>query len=338
MTIRAATGRVRAQARHRAELRRSDKNLVAVSDRRVPDAPQEIRLFAKARNESTRLPYFLQHFRSLGVHRFFLVDNGSTDGFVERSSAEPDVHVFQTEEDLQRHPYWFEVLLNRFGRGHWCVAADLDEILILPGETHRSPNGLHRLASELEGAGATALDAVLLDMYPPHGVEATGYIPGDDPLSYCDYFDPTVIEQPWRPLNERTQRRFDATRYSGGCRQRVFAVEPNLTKVPFFLHGADSWLSAGAHHLDGNVLSSARAVMLHFKYLHDFTRRTHDAVDRGVYADAGGLYSAISAALADNESIDLRFDGSRQLADVGILQQLGLLREPIASTVSTAAR
>lgn len=334
MTGRAAIGRALARNRHRSEVRRTEQRLNADPGRPVPDRPGEIRLFAKARNEATRWPWFLEHFRALGVDRFLIVDNGSSDGFAEQAAAEEDVHVFRTDERLDRHPYWFEVLLGRHGRDHWCVAADLDELLVLPGGTDSRPMDLRRMAHALDAEGASALDAVLLDMYPATGVEATGYRPGSNPLTLCDHFDPTITEEPWRPLNERSQRRFDTTRYGGGCRNRVFGVEPNLTKVPFFRHGPATWLAAGAHHLDGNTMSSARAVMLHFKYLHDFASRTHEAVARGGYADGGGTYSAISAALAEEDTIDLRFEGSRQLSDLSQLAELGLLRPAHPSIVS----
>jgi hypothetical protein len=40
----------------------------------------EIRLFARCRNERLRLPAFFQHYRAMGVDCFCIVDNESTDG------------------------------------------------------------------------------------------------------------------------------------------------------------------------------------------------------------------------------------------------------------------
>ena len=48
-------------------LSRLDHNL-------IPDL-DEIRLFAKVRNEAKRLPFFLCYYRALGVDRFFIIDN-----------------------------------------------------------------------------------------------------------------------------------------------------------------------------------------------------------------------------------------------------------------------
>ncbi len=50
------------------------------------------------RNEALRLPSTLRQHRALGVNRFFVVDNGSTDGTLDLLAGEPDVHVFTTAD------------------------------------------------------------------------------------------------------------------------------------------------------------------------------------------------------------------------------------------------
>jgi Glycosyl transferase family 2 len=55
------------------DLKRLDKH-------RISEDKNEIRLFGIVRNENLRLPYFLDYHRSIGVARFFIVDNDSGDG------------------------------------------------------------------------------------------------------------------------------------------------------------------------------------------------------------------------------------------------------------------
>lgn len=314
----------RGRRRYAADRRRAQASLIRVDDRPIPADPTEIRLFAKARNEATRLPYFLEHFRSLGVDRFFLIDNDSTDEFVSLALDQPDVHVFRTEMPLTAHVHWFELLLGAYGNGHWCVAADLDEALVLP---KRFDGSLRSLGAALDAEGADALDAMLLDLYPADGVEATTYVSGDDPLDHIDHFDPHLEEDEWTTLNRRDHRVFTTRRYSGGPRKRVFDVDVNLTKVPFFRYRTSMWLSGGAHHLDGATMSAMRAVMLHFKYLHDVVARTNEGADRNVYVDGGGYYSRISERLRSEPDLTLRHEGSMQLCDLGQLEEFGLLRD-----------
>ena len=109
------------------KVRRWDDNV-------IPDTG-EIRLFGKIRNERTRLPFFLSYYRSLGVGRFFIVDNGSSDGSAEFLCGEPDCHVFRTEESMavsRAGMSWLEPLLATHGIGRWCIVVDADELLVHP--------------------------------------------------------------------------------------------------------------------------------------------------------------------------------------------------------------
>ena len=49
-----------------------------------------LHLYALCWNEGRMLPYFFRHYRSL-VERFFIFDDGSTDGSLEFLRAQPDV-------------------------------------------------------------------------------------------------------------------------------------------------------------------------------------------------------------------------------------------------------
>src|SRR5215475_13469447 len=104
-----------------------------LDSRLIPDDKEEIRAFLVIRNEALRLPSTLRHHRSLGVHRFFILDNGSTDGTLEYVLKQPDVHVFSTSERYSQSHYgvvWTNALLDSFGVGHWTLTIDADEQLI----------------------------------------------------------------------------------------------------------------------------------------------------------------------------------------------------------------
>src|SRR5262252_6665055 len=70
--------------------------LVRIDTRTIADDQSEIRAFIPVRNEVLRLPQTLGYYRKLGVARFFVVDNGSTDGSKEFLLAQPDCYVFVT--------------------------------------------------------------------------------------------------------------------------------------------------------------------------------------------------------------------------------------------------
>ena len=59
---------------------RKRKQIASIVDRTDQIAPDAILAFVTVRNEMIRLPYFLDHYRGLGVDHFLIVDNGSDDG------------------------------------------------------------------------------------------------------------------------------------------------------------------------------------------------------------------------------------------------------------------
>jgi Glycosyl transferase family 2 len=72
--------------------------LVRIDTRTISDIPGEVLTFMNVRNELLRLPQTLDHYRTIGVSRFFVTDNGSTEGTKEFLLTQPDCHVFVTSQ------------------------------------------------------------------------------------------------------------------------------------------------------------------------------------------------------------------------------------------------
>ena len=70
--------------------------LARIDSQTISDGAGEIRAVMSVRNEILRLSQTLDHYRKIGVSRFFVIDNGSTDGTRELLTAQPDCHVFLT--------------------------------------------------------------------------------------------------------------------------------------------------------------------------------------------------------------------------------------------------
>src|SRR5260370_8136498 len=79
--------------------------LLRIDDRPISDDRIEIRAFMTVRDEMLRLRQNLAHHRNIGVRRFLVVDNGSTDGSREFLLAQPDCHVFLTRNSYPHSPY-----------------------------------------------------------------------------------------------------------------------------------------------------------------------------------------------------------------------------------------
>lgn len=155
----------------------------------IPNGNGELRLFMATRNSALRLPYLFTYYRTQGVDRFFVVDNGSTDGTAEFLASQPDVHVFRTEDSYSQTEsgiLWVEYLMDLYGRDRWCVVVDDDEIFFYP---HVEELLLKDFCEYLDVQGSTAVHSFLLDMYSDKPVDKTFYRQGEPFLDACPFFE-----------------------------------------------------------------------------------------------------------------------------------------------------
>ena len=145
--------------------------------------------FAFFRDEVLRLPYFLDYHRALGVGRFFVIDNSSTDGTTPLLLAQRDVHVFAAPGSYAASlcgVTWLNALLAAYAIGHWALTLDADELLVYPA-CETLP--LRAFTAHLARAGANALSGFLLDMYGAGPIRTAHYQPGAPFLATCPFFD-----------------------------------------------------------------------------------------------------------------------------------------------------
>jgi glycosyltransferase involved in cell wall biosynthesis len=289
--------------------------------------PGEVLCFATVRDEAERRPYFLEYYERLGVDRFFIVDNDSHDDTVDVLLKRPNVHVWSSAMDYHAANYgmaWVEVLMNSYARDHWALVVDVDEFLVYPDSEERS---LHDLCHEFDRRGVAAMSAVLLDMYSDGPLREAVCEAGKDPLEVCAWFDHDFAHRhapaatPWRNIDA----------YWGGVRRRVFGEhsEVFLSKVPLVRYTKDRIVPAGAHGTNAapHAVASMRGALLHCKFTSRFVEQL-DAEIRaraawGSQAESYSTYAALIAAEPDltmyDERRSLRFGGSRQLVEVGVM-------------------
>lgn len=315
-------GKYQFSAKRLLSLARSRLMLRKASAVPIPEITGEIRLFAMARNEDLRLPWFFDYYRSLGVDRFFFIDNGSTDGTLDIVRSQPDTHLFQTQESFKRYYYWNEVLFDRYGQGHWCLAVDIDECLTYP---HQERFDLRALTRYLDEQGHGYLLSLLLDMYSDRPIHDVGYEPGEDPLARCPFFDTAYRSLDVTLWNPKSYSRYDIVRFTGNVRERAFGQSyHNLTKVPLFKYAADTYVAPGRHAIDGPVASDLQGTVLHFKYLQDFAPRAAIEAERKQHANEGFTYRSYDQVMRKSPDLCLRgpesvrYEGTEQLTALGL--------------------
>ncbi len=293
-----------------------------LDDHPIPSTGGEIRAFLVVRNEALRLPDTLSHHRALGVSRFFVVDNGSSDGTVDFLLSQPDVHLFSTADSFAASKFgmdWIHGLLDAHGDGQWTLIIDADELLVFPGFESVA---LPRVCDHLGRLGAQGLFCMLLDMYPDGPLKNVGYRAGDSLIKACPWFDPA----PYRTVQAGA---FPHVQLYGGVRERVFgfsgAVTPTVSKVPLVKwHRGMRFLNC-THALTPIALAQMTGALLHFKFLDDFHDRAITEAARGEHYAGGQEYRIYAQLLARNPALSLRnqnsvrLESSRQLVELGLM-------------------
>jgi hypothetical protein len=312
----------------------ASRKIVKTDSNPVPVNSREIRLFMAVRNESLRLPFILNYYFSQGVDRMFLVDNCSSDDTTSILLSKENTHLFSAEDRLAHKGYWIDYLLRRYGQGHWCVVVDADEVLTYP---YHETLTLRELCAFLDKESATAMDCVLLDMYPNLPLGAISYEKGTNPLLIAAWFDkyPYVGELggPIKPicLEKHSLVYRGPERVYGGMRKRVFGIDACLSKFALVKFDKAMFLSIGTHFVQNARFAGVRGALLHFKYLNDFSERAKKEAMRGEYWQNSSEYKEYLRVVNNYPDLNFysdiseKFINDRQLVALDIMKSSAAL-------------
>ena len=290
------------------DLERIDSRFIA------HDNHNEIRLFAVVRNESLRLPFFIEYYRKLGVDRFFFIDNDSTDPSKEIVLSNNDTYLFSTKESYSSSSSgidWLNALHQEYGLNTWSLFIDADEILVYPNSETQN---LRSLAKILENDNSNVLKCILLDMYSKNAIKDCNYISGQDPATVCQYFDSDNYY-----LTNLNQ-------LSGGPRRRVFSIDVCLDKFAFFKFNSPYQVGIGAHLIGEEArISKLRGASLHYKFIKEFCNLAHNEVVRNEQWNNACEYKTYSQFLKSNPSCSFWSKESQKYENTQQLEQLGLI-------------
>ena len=297
-----------------------EPNLVPAATDARDTSPHEITAFACVRDEMANLPGFLEHHRHLGIDRFVIVDNLSTDGTNDYLRAQPDVLLYQTADSFPAAGAgmrWINWLIERHGGGRWCLFVDADENFIFPG-CETTPIG--DFAAWLDSQGMEGVSAFMLDVYPERLLDNGG---NSASRSDCCHFD---SRYDWFGLVRPPYRR-----PAGGIRYRLFGTQGLLHKVPFIRGGRGIYL--GNHETTPMQLSNVTGALLHYKCSDLFRKagqytqsdpdiRAPDRVPRSMRRYrryASKLGSLANTNLCD-DALTRPLGTSSELAECGLMQ------------------
>jgi len=318
--------------RKRVRSLRKLRELDCVKDRTADIHPEDILLFCTLRNERTRLPYFLEYYRNLGVDKFLFVENGSDDGSREFLEDQPDVSLWTTTQSYKRAKFgvdWLNGLQSRFGAGHWNLVVDVDEFFIYPFCDSRP---LRALTDWLDASSIKSFGAMLLDMYPKDPLDQIAYAEGQNPMEIAEYFDSGNYMISRNP-------KYGNLWIQGGPRARVFfanepARAPALNKIPLVKWAKGNVYTSSTHSLLPRGLNlvydewggeKASGILLHAKFLDSFKDKSEEELKRKQHFANSHEYRAYNKGLKTSPSLWCRWSEKyinwRQLEILGLMSK-----------------
>lgn len=310
---------------------RSRRQLTSRVDRTATIQSDSLLLFACVRNEMGRLPYFLKHYRTLGITHFLFVDNDSDDGTDDYLRGQPDVSLWSATCSYRQSRFgmdWVNWLLARYGSGHWCTTVDADELLVIP---HADQRSLRDLTRWLDTQNIPMMAALMLDLYPKGHLSSACCPSGEDPSSVLNWFDAHNYTWEYQP-------RYQNISIRGGVRKRAFFADqgdnaPHLHKVPLIRwHWRYAYVSSTHVVLPRRLNAGFDArkgfptgVLLHDKFLDEIIQKSRDEKLRGEHFTHAQRYDGYYDALVADPV--LWTPDSHQLKSWRDLQALGLMTQ-----------
>ncbi len=317
-----------AERRRRARFARAVRHLHGpVGDTLPQDAILAIVL---VRNGAYYMDAFLDHYRAMGVTQFAFIDNGSTDDTLARVMAEPDTILDQCtlplagyEDLIRQYP------AQTYGRDRWCLYVDMDEVFDFEG---RAQIGLPGLIAYLEGQGATAFVAQMLEMFPKAPLTAVASFSYTQSLEEFVYFDLSAVRKydyhsrdiPFSDLLRDNLVPDDRVQFCfGGVRGKVFGENCCLTKHPLIFNGPGVTPAPHPHLSMGVTCAEITGVIKHYKFAGDTAAR--DAASLGSGALAHGEDAARAAVLTATPDVSLFSLDARRWNRVELLIRAGFI-------------
>jgi hypothetical protein len=280
------------------------------------ETPGAVLLFVTQYNAVDYIDWFLAHYRALGVDHFFVIDNGSNDGSLQRLSEETDVSIFSNHESFAKSGFgvlWVNHLMQRFGVDHWCFHVDIDEGFVFPD--YDGTRTLRDLLSYCDDNGYRLVPALELDMYP----ERLDADSGANPYATSCYFDVDYVTIPSElPPYVMVQ---------GGIRQRLTGLALSMQKSPLVRMAPDGRYIECNHSTTHLPVADVSGALLHYKFVGDMKRRFEEAISRGEHFGGAISYrrldSAVSSSAWDRSllsSHSRRYAGSESLVRHGLIK------------------
>ena len=268
-------------------------------------------------NEMERIRIFLSHYRKIGIKKFAILDNGSTDGTLEYLKTQSDVIVFQTKDKFESKIKvgWINRIISYFGTAHWYLVVDADELLVWHNAEEDSIQNVIKFLKKEKTFRARAL---MVDMYTKE-MEWNKERTFEEIYPLCKYFD-------YNTYYEKESE--ELYLISGGPRKRKLGMEAWLTKYPLFKL-QDNEIICNPHSVFpyNDEKTSCFFAILHYKFLTNNDRKKlRKYAKLGNYASNSAEYKMYLQRQRENiNNFVFYFDDSAEYESSKSISKIGLI-------------
>ena len=285
------------------------------------------RIFSVVGDEPYFVPYFLDHYRNLGVTRFVFYLDRQSDELRQYIVSQPDVTAFTSSIAFATafgrysngalfrwHHLLNDFLTEKIFAKRWALSVDVDEFAILPSRF----STLDEYCSYLDGLSVVHVGAPMVEPYPKMLSELDVCGSQVEPFSVCQFFDlgpyycwsdrltPDCLHAGVRQrIVDKVQRLFPqefAKIIAPGNRYKP----PKMWKVPLLKHGYGVRRIMKHEATHSPSIPNGLALM-HFKFFPNYQAKVADAIASSQYYQNSLEYRLLGLArdkLGDCSLID----------------------------------
>jgi hypothetical protein len=297
-----------------------------------------VSLFSVIRNETYFLPFFLAHYRNLGVENFLIYDDHSDDGTTEYVANQDDCTIITSDREFgekisssKRMVHALKALVpEQFFPERWVVTVDADEFMLLPSPFQT----LTELTTELDRHGGLCVTAPMVDFYPER-LSQRNHSRAVDPFVASNYFDEGPLYE-WKPGATKPKLKFLGIR--ARLARMLYVRDPErfnsiygserpfiaLWKVPIIKRGF------GVQPIDNHKVNASpqlhtNVALAHFKFCPDIDAKVREAVLRRQYYNASIEYRFLEAVFELLNDTSLLSAQTRKFLSPKSLEEAGYL-------------
>lgn len=280
----------------------------------------DILMFSTMFNEMIHIPFLLDYYRKLGVNKFFITDNNSTDETAEYLLAQPDVYYFWASSSYKEAGdgmAWSNYLMDKYAQGNWCVVIDADEYLVYPNIENKK---LPELTKYLDEQGYEALASFMLAMYPEDVEHQLNIKSGDNLIEKSPYF---CREHYFKP-----DVMCPYIHVSGGFYYKSIKMYNTWsTKTPLIKRVRDIKHISSNHLINSAKVADITSCLLHFKMVGDFEKKARLHIERKEHGGGADAYKQYVKLYGDGQNEKFtdvegttKYENSQQLVELGLIK------------------